>query len=108
VHVLRRLRRTRRGCESKARPANAGKGMRAACHPRLLPGRGHQLIRRFEPIARRFPMRILGVLIVLLLASTSAVAQDKVVLIIHGGAGSLSKKDATPELKKEYHEALEK
>ena len=42
-----------------------------------------------------------------LLFAMPAFAQDRVVLIIHGGAGAISKKNLTPELEKRYRATLE-
>jgi len=45
-------------------------------------------------------------LVALLLAPLPAFAQDKVVLVIHGGAGAIDRKKMTPELEKQYRDAL--
>ena len=52
-------------------------------------------------------MRIAYSVLALLLGSLPALAQDKVVLVIHGGAGGMQKKDMTPTLEKEYRTAME-
>jgi beta-aspartyl-peptidase (threonine type) len=52
-------------------------------------------------------MRLTFAVVALLSLSLPALAQDKVVLVIHGGAGGLAKKDMTPALEKEYRAALE-
>jgi beta-aspartyl-peptidase (threonine type) len=43
----------------------------------------------------------------LLLTSTPALAQDKVVLVIHGGAGSMDRTKMKPESEKRYRDTLE-
>ena len=52
-------------------------------------------------------MRAMYVAMVIALLPAPLAAQDKVVLAIHGGAGALSKKQLTPELEKQYRQALE-
>src|SRR5438045_2454228 len=47
------------------------------------------------------------VMLSLLLFAIPALAQDKVVLVIHGGAGVVSKKKMSAELEKQYRDALE-
>lgn len=47
------------------------------------------------------------VVMLLLLAALPCVAQDKVVLVIHGGAGVVDKKKMSAELEKQYRDALE-
>jgi beta-aspartyl-peptidase (threonine type) len=42
----------------------------------------------------------------LVLSAAPACAQDKVVLVIHGGAGAIDKKKMTPELEKQYRDGL--
>src|SRR5438445_4052681 len=56
---------------------------------------------------RSLLMRSLCVALAFLLASVPGIAQDKVVLVIHGGAGALDKKSMTAEREKQYRDALE-
>ncbi len=51
-------------------------------------------------------MRSIHVGFVWLLFALPCVAQDKIVLVIHGGAGSLDKKSLTPAIDKHYRDAL--
>ena len=52
-------------------------------------------------------MRPIYTAFVLLLTALPCHAQDKVVLIIHGGAGAIPRKQLTPELETQYRQALE-
>jgi L-asparaginase / beta-aspartyl-peptidase len=52
-------------------------------------------------------MRVMYAFFMLLFVSLPSFAQDKVVLVIHGGAGGMQKKDMTAALEKEYRTALE-
>jgi beta-aspartyl-peptidase (threonine type) len=52
-------------------------------------------------------MRSIRVALFLVLSATPAFAQDKVILVIHGGAGGLDKKSMTPEIEKQYRLGLE-
>src|ERR1019366_1229031 len=52
-------------------------------------------------------MRSFYAVFTLLLMSLPAFAQDKVVLVIHGGAGGMQKKHMTAAVEKEYRAALE-
>lgn len=52
-------------------------------------------------------MRLILVIALFLLWSVSAVAQDKIILVIHGGAGGMSKKGLSVEREKLYHQMLE-
>ena len=51
-------------------------------------------------------MRTNLVVLALFLTALPAAAQDPVVLVIHGGAGVIDKKKMTPELEKQYRDAL--
>ncbi|MSQ96142.1 MAG: isoaspartyl peptidase/L-asparaginase [Gemmataceae bacterium] len=51
-------------------------------------------------------MRSIHVALALLLSASPCLAQDKVVLVIHGGAGGLAKKSLTHEIDKRYRDAL--
>jgi beta-aspartyl-peptidase (threonine type) len=53
-------------------------------------------------------MRLFIVATLGLLITMPAYSQDRVVLIIHGGAGAISRKSLTPELEKQYRDALER
>ncbi len=52
-------------------------------------------------------MRSILFALVLILTATPAFGQDKVILVIHGGAGGLDKKSMTPEIEKQYRLGLE-
>src|SRR5687768_6418275 len=52
-------------------------------------------------------MRLFIVTATLLLTTMPAFAQNRVVLILHGGAGAISKKNLTPELEQRYRATLE-
>lgn len=52
-------------------------------------------------------MRSIIAFLTLTVFACPVAAQDKIVLVIHGGAGSISKKSVTPELDKQYRDALE-
>jgi beta-aspartyl-peptidase (threonine type) len=52
-------------------------------------------------------MRPFLILLTTLLMPIAAAAQDKIVLVIHGGAGALDKKTLTPKREKQYRDALE-
>lgn len=52
-------------------------------------------------------MRFILAAVLCLLSAFPSIAQDKVVLVIHGGAGVISKKKTTPEIEKQYRDALE-
>lgn len=66
----------------------------------------HMMIHRIIIIPEVVAMRVFAV-IVLLSFSFPAHAQDKVVLVIHGGAGSMDRKKMSPETEKRYRDALE-
>ena len=51
-------------------------------------------------------MRSILVALFLILSATPAFGQDKVILVIHGGAGGLLKKSMTPEIEKQYRDGL--
>jgi beta-aspartyl-peptidase (threonine type) len=51
-------------------------------------------------------MKKILTLLLLLLAAHAVSAQNKVVLVIHGGAGTILKENMTPELEKLYHAKL--
>lgn len=51
-------------------------------------------------------MRTLLATLAFLSSAISAIAQDKVVLVIHGGAGVIPKKDMTKDLEEQYRAAL--
>jgi L-asparaginase / beta-aspartyl-peptidase len=46
-------------------------------------------------------------LAILALVATVAAAQEKAVLVIHGGAGTITRSSMTPEMEKQYRDALE-
>ena len=51
--------------------------------------------------------KIVGLILsVLTLTTYAQTKQDKVVLVIHGGAGTILKKNMTPEKEKAYRDAL--
>src|ERR1043165_4243078 len=52
-------------------------------------------------------MRPFSLALALLFWAVPCFAQDKVVLVIHGGAGAISKKSMPPDLEKQYRESLE-
>jgi L-asparaginase / beta-aspartyl-peptidase len=52
-------------------------------------------------------MRRILVLSALLLFPVACMAQDKVVLVIHGGAGGMSRKGLSPERERRYRDAIE-
>jgi beta-aspartyl-peptidase (threonine type) len=51
-------------------------------------------------------MRPIFLAIALVLSAAPAFAQDKVVLVIHDGAGAIDKKKMTPEIEKQYRDGL--
>src|SRR5579883_2702295 len=53
-------------------------------------------------------MRAVSIVLALLLSSAAAPAQDKVVLVIHGGAGAIAKNKLTPEVEKRFRDGLER
>jgi len=53
-------------------------------------------------------MRPMLVGLVFLLSALPCVAQEKVVLVIHGGAGVIGKKQMSPELQKQFRDGLER
>lgn len=52
-------------------------------------------------------MRSVCIALAVLFAAGPAHAQDKIVLVIHGGAGAVDKKKMTPALEKQYRDGLE-
>ncbi len=52
-------------------------------------------------------MRTILALFVVICFAIPAVAQDKIVLVIHGGAGSMNRKNMKPDTEKQYRDALE-
>src|SRR5262249_39090374 len=53
-------------------------------------------------------MRPLIVLITFILTAMPCAAQDRVILVIHGGAGAISRKSMTPEREKKHLDTLER
>ena len=52
-------------------------------------------------------MRPIFLALAIIMSAAPAFAQDKIVLVIHGGAGATDKKNMTPEAEKQYRDRLE-
>jgi L-asparaginase / beta-aspartyl-peptidase len=55
---------------------------------------------------KEISMRSTLLALALVLSAAPAIAQDKVILVIHGGAGGLDKKSMTPKIEKQYRDGL--
>src|SRR5438874_12193670 len=52
-------------------------------------------------------MTVMKAAILMIMFATTALAQTKPMLVMHGGAGTITRAGMTPELEKQYREKLE-